>query len=72
LYAGILLPAATATSVVMSTTILVSQATAKLTPSTTSLNVARILATAAAGGVVANLTAAGCAMRIVRINDFNA
>jgi hypothetical protein len=71
LVAGTITPNAPAeqVSVVMRTTFTVRQAIAKLTPSTTSLNVARVIATATAGGVVTLLTAAGCSIRIVRLNN---
>ncbi len=71
LVAGTITPLATAVSVPLSAVILVRLATAKTTPAVTSANTVRILATATAGGIVTNLTVAGCSISINRINDFN-
>lgn len=70
LIAGASCPAGTVLPIPLSVTIMVRLPTARVTPSVTSANTVRILATAAAGGIVTNLIAASCSLRIVRANNF--
>ena len=69
---GVTTPAATAMAVPMHFTLAIRLGTARLTPSLTSGNTLKFIATAAAGGIVTNLTAAGWSIRVVRVNDLYA
>lgn len=69
---GVTTPAGAVIQVSMNFTLAVRLATAKVTPSTTSSNVLKLVGVATAGTIVTGLTAAGWSMRVLRSNDLYA
>lgn len=72
LASGLQNAAASDSAISLTATVLVRTATAKITPTTTSANTVRVLATATATGAPTLITVASCGISITKINDLSA